>query len=122
MKNLLLIIIFLIISCNGKVNTPSDFQDISIEWTGAVDKPIYKIVICTDCLAYKSVELCRINVSDKTMSKIMETGFKDHQLIINEKNREEGIKKMNHVYELLKDEADSNESLDIIKVFIKRIS
>src|SRR5690606_29269490 len=87
---MVLIIAFSVFSCKGHLKNEVEYHDIIIEWSGEIDKPIYKIIICTDCSFYQSVELCKLEVSDKIMKKIGETGFKNYRLTIDEQNREEG--------------------------------
>ena len=122
MKNLVLIIAFSVLSCKGHLKNEVEYHDIIIEWSGEIDKPIYKIVICTDCSFYQSVELCKLEVSDKVMKKIGETGFKNYRLTIDEQNREEGIRKLDQIYQILKEDKTSDISLKIIQTFKKRIS
>ena len=122
MRNLILLITFVIISCGENSKRKIDFHDITIEWLGEIDKPIYKIVICNNCSFYQSVELCKLRVSDKTMRKIMEIGIEKNELIINEQNGEEGIRWLDQIYKILKENKASEVNLKIIQNFKKRIS
>ncbi|SEI04296.1 hypothetical protein SAMN02927937_02925 [Paenimyroides aquimaris] len=56
------------------------------------------------------------------MKKIGETGFKNYRLTIDEQNREEGIRKLDQIYQILKEDKTSDISLKIIQTFKKRIS
>lgn len=122
MKNFILIIAFLLLSCNNNLKKEVNFNEVSIEWSGNIDKPIYKIVICTNCSFYQSLELCRLKVSNKIMKNIMKLEIENHQLIIDELNKEEGIQKLDQIYQLLKRDEASEVSLEVFQTFKKRIS
>ena len=51
MKNVVLIFVSLFaLSCNKASNKPVSFNEISFEWIGEIDKPLYKLILCVDCV------------------------------------------------------------------------
>lgn len=122
MKNVVLIFVSLfVLSCAKVSNKPVSFNKISFEWIGNMDKPLYKLILCVDCISEKDFLLRKINISEASMNEINAIGFDNNQIKIDNKNKEVIIKKLIQIDKILDNDLCSQEDRDDVKIFIKRI-
>ncbi|WLD24112.1 hypothetical protein NU10_01585 [Flavobacterium dauae] len=122
MKNVVLIFVsFFVMSCTKVSNKPVSFNTISFEWIGNMDKPLYKLILCVDCISEKDFLLRKIKISEVSMKEINAIGFDNNQIKIDNKNKEVIIKKLIQIDKILDNDLCSQEDRDDVKIFIKRI-
>lgn len=122
MKNVVLIFVSLfVLSCTKVSNKPVSFNKISFEWIGNMDKPLYKLILCVDCISEKDFLLRKIKISEVSMKEINAIGFDNNQIKIDNKNKEVIIKKLIQIDKILDNDLCSQEDRDDVKIFIKRI-
>lgn len=122
MKNVFLIFVSLFaLSGNKASNKPVSFNEISFEWIGEIDKPLYKLILCVDCVSEKDFLLRKIKVSEASMNQIKAIGFDNNQVKINENNKGVVVPKLIEIDKILDNDSYSKEDRDDVKIFIKRI-
>ena len=122
MKNVVLIFVsLLVLSCNRVSNKPVSFNEISFEWIGDIDKPLYKLILCVDCVSEKDSLLRKIKISEECMQKINAIGFDNNQVRIDKNNKEVVIQKLIQIDKILDKYSHSAEDREDVKIFIKRI-
>ncbi|UUV21970.1 hypothetical protein [Paenimyroides aestuarii] len=122
MKNVVLIFVSLFaLSCNKVSNKPVDFNEMSFEWIGEIDKPLYKLVLCVDCFSQKDFLLHKIKISEECMQKVKAIGFDNNQVKIDKKNKEVIMQKLKQIDKILDNDLCSHIDCDDVKIFIKRI-
>ncbi|MFH6945049.1 hypothetical protein [Flavobacterium sp. FlaQc-50] len=109
------------------VSSIDTFNSISIEWTGNVDKPIPKIIICTNCTDKKEFLLIQqysVNaqildeIRDILLNKDRES---NEEIKINEKNKKIYIQKLNEIVLLLVKKKQNQLFINNLEIFIRRI-
>ncbi len=113
--------------CNSK-NTNNDFdlKKISIEWIGNIDKPIPKIIICTNCSDERMILIKhQYKVSSKSLNDISLVFFKGNKakddIRINETNKKIYLLKLNVVVSILIKNNENKLLIGDIKNFVTRI-
>ena len=122
MKHVVIIFVSLFsLSCNKVSDKPVSFNEISFEWIGEMDKPLYKLILCVDCVSEKDFFLRKIKVSEASMNEIKAIGFDNDQVKIDENNKDVVVPKLIEIDKILNNDSCSQVDRDDIKIFIKRI-
>lgn len=122
MKHVVIIFVSLFaLSCNKVSDKPVSFNEISFEWIGEMDKPLYKLILCVDCVSEKDFLLRKIKVSEASMNEIKAIGFDNDQVKIDENNKDVVVPKLIEIDKILNNDSCSQVDRDDIKIFIKRI-
>ena len=105
------------------VSKINNLNSLSVEWIGNIDKPIPKIIMCTNCKDKKDILKTHIyNISSKTFEEIKDTYFdKNKKIKINEKNKKDYIITINKIILLLSEKKENQLLIDDFKLFVKRI-
>lgn len=104
----------------SEINT---LNSISIEWIGNIDKPIPKIIMCTNCKDKKDFLKTHIyNINSTVLDEIRKVFFKKEENIkVDEKNKKDYIVTINKIILLLIEKKENPLLVDDLKLFIKRI-
>ena len=104
----------------SEINT---LNSISIEWIGNIDKPIPKIIMCTNCKDKKDFLKTHIyNINSTVFDEIRKVFFKKEENIkVDEKNKKDYIVTINKIILLLIEKKENPLLVDDLKLFIKRI-
>ena len=122
MKNVVLIFVSLFaLSCNKASNKPVSFNEISFEWIGEIDKPLYKLILCVNCVSEKDFLLRKIKISEVSMKKITAIGFDNNQVKMDGNNKDVVVPKLIEIDKILNNDSCSQVDRDNVKIFIKRI-
>ena len=122
MKHVVIIFVSLFaLSCNKVSDKPVSFNEISFEWIGEMDKPLYKLILCVDCVSENDFLLRKIKVSEASMNEIKAIGFDNDQVKIDENNKDVVVPKLIEIDKILNNDSCSQVDRDDIKIFIKRI-
>lgn len=108
-------------SCNKTSKKTTYLHEISFEWIGDNDKPLYKLILCVDCISEKEFLTRKIKISRESMQKIEAIGFDNNQVKIDKNNKEVVIQKLKQIDKILDNNALSAEDREDVKIFIKRI-
>lgn len=122
MKHVVIIFVSLFaLSCNKVCDKPVSFNEISFEWIGEIDKPLYKLILCVDCVSEKDFLLRKIKISEASMNEIKAIGFDNDQVKIDENNKDVVVPKLIEIDKILDNDSCSQVDRDDVKIFIKRI-
>lgn len=104
----------------------TSLKKISIEWTGNIDKPIPKIIICTNCTDDKKIlKSHQYKVSSKSLNEINSVFFEENknesEVKINEKNKKFYLSKLNEVILILIKNDENELLIKDLKTFVTRI-
>lgn len=108
-------------SCNKTSKKTTYLHEISFEWIGDNDKPLYKLILCVDCISEKEFLTRKIKISRESMQKIEAIDFDNNQVKIDKNNKEVVIQKLKQIDKILDNNALSAEDREDVKIFIKRI-
>jgi hypothetical protein len=103
-----------------------NLKKISIEWTGDIDKPIPKIIICTNCTNDKKIlKSHQYKVSSKSLNYINSVFFKGNktkfEIKINETNKKIYLPKLDEVILILMKNNENKLLIEDLKTFMTRI-
>lgn len=126
MKYLIFVMFF---HCNSNMKMTEknvDLKKISIEWTGNIDKPIPKIIICTNCMDEKMIlKKHQYRVSSKTLndiSLVFEKGNNTESAIkIDETTKKIYLPKLNELLSILIRNNENELLIEDIRIFNARI-
>lgn len=126
MKYLIFLLFF---HCNTNMKMTdmnTSLKKISIEWTGNIDKPIPKIIICTNCTDDKKIlKSHQYKVSSKSLNEINSVFFEENknesEVKINEKNKKFYLSKLNEVILILIKNNENELLIKDLKTFVTRI-
>lgn len=126
MKYLIFLLFF---HCNTNMKMTdmnTSLKKISIEWTGNIDKPIPKIIICTNCTDDKKIlKSHQYKVSSKSLNEINSVFFEENknesEVKINEKNKKFYLSKLNEVILILIKNDENELLIKDLKTFVTRI-
>lgn len=109
------------LSCNKVPKNSAYLNEISFEWIGDIDKPLYKLILCVDCIPEKEFLTRKIKISEESMQKIEAIGFDNEHLKIDESNKEVIIQKLKQIDKILDNDVHYAKDCEDVKIFIKRI-
>ena len=115
--------------CNTNMKTTNniiEYKKISFEWIGDMDKPIPKIIICTNCSDNKkTLKQHQYKVSSKSLKDINLVFIKENktesEIKINETNKKTYLLKLNDVLLILTRNNENKLLIEDLKTFIIRI-
>ena len=127
MKYLIFLMCFHYITTMKMTDNNIDLKKISIEWIGDNDKPIPKIIICTNCTDEKKLLIMhQYKVSSKTLKDIHSVFFKgnktESEIKINETNKKIYLPTLNDVILILIKNNENELLIDDLKTFVIRIN